>query len=523
MQPTSNQPPQAPAGFMSQNFHPNNSIWSLSNTRDRNIASRGTSLASQMSRGSSRILTPATDSDELPSGLSALSTNNDASLWGSNFWSAERNSRPSSTSPNRTRDGGLTNGSGFSEIQHASVGPQRAGFSGNAFQEETNGYHAFVPQRRGEESSVLDQMSNYTTRDSLPPSRQSQGSPAYDLYHGHTPSNSMHSQRPINGHANTLQSANQRAFNINRQLTDEDLASQFSRQATLGAGSNNRTTPFNPASQPFQMNAAQQPWAVNGAGSRLNSIDMNNDSVASPFSNFRRESVDRASPVSNYRLDQGNNSPRGYAPQTDSWTNRSGSRDPRASNSDRRAPAQPYAGYSAPYFAGYPGYQLPEQFQQHIIDPSYIQNMRQAPILPPYGIPLANIHPLANVMRSRERDPGVGMRSMLLDEFRQSKSRRYDLKDIYGHVVEFSGDQHGSRFIQQKLETANSDEKDQVFSEIEPNAIQLMKDVFGNYVIQKFFEHGSQVQKKILAEKMRGKVVSLSLQVYACRVVQKVS
>ena len=53
-------------------------------------------------------------------------------------------------------------------------------------------------------------------------------------------------------------------------------------------------------------------------------------------------------------------------------------------------------------------------------------------------------------------------------------------------MVEFSGDQHGSRFIQDKLQTANSDEKEQVFREIEPNAIQLLKAVFGNYVIQKF-------------------------------------
>lgn len=97
------------------------------------------------------------------------------------------------------------------------------------------------------------------------------------------------------------------------------------------------------------------------------------------------------------------------------------------------------------------------------------------------------------------------------------------LQDIYGHIVEFSGDQYGSRFIQTKLETANSDEKDQVFREIEPNAIQLMKDVFGNYVIQKFFEHGNQVQKKVLAAQMKGKVVDLSMQMYACRVVQKVS
>jgi mRNA-binding protein PUF3 len=89
-------------------------------------------------------------------------------------------------------------------------------------------------------------------------------------------------------------------------------------------------------------------------------------------------------------------------------------------------------------------------------------------------------------------------------------------------VVEFSGDQHGSRFIQQKLETANSDEKEVVFSEIRPNSLQLMTDVFGNYVIQKFFEHGNQLQKSILAKQMEGHVLTLSLQMYGCRVVQKV-
>ena len=50
-----------------------------------------------------------------------------------------------------------------------------------------------------------------------------------------------------------------------------------------------------------------------------------------------------------------------------------------------------------------------------------------------------------------------------------------------------------------------------------------MQDVFGNYVIQKFFEHGDQTQKKILANKMKGQVRQLSLQMYGCRVVQKVS
>ncbi|KAK7206763.1 armadillo-type protein [Myxozyma melibiosi] len=115
----------------------------------------------------------------------------------------------------------------------------------------------------------------------------------------------------------------------------------------------------------------------------------------------------------------------------------------------------------------------------------------------------------------------LGVRSPLLEEFRSSKGKKYELKDIYGHVVEFSGDQHGSRFIQQRLETANSDEKETIFNEIRSNSLQLMTDVFGNYVIQKFFEHGNQMQKTILAKQMEGHMLTLSLQMYGCRVVQK--
>ncbi|KAF1970104.1 ARM repeat-containing protein [Bimuria novae-zelandiae CBS 107.79] len=100
-------------------------------------------------------------------------------------------------------------------------------------------------------------------------------------------------------------------------------------------------------------------------------------------------------------------------------------------------------------------------------------------------------------------------------------NKKFELKDIYGNVVEFSGDQHGSRFIQQKLEGANSDEKEKIFREIQENCLQLMQDVFGNYVIQKFFEHGDQTQKKFLANRMMGNILQLSNGMYGCRVVQK--
>ncbi|KAI9772903.1 MAG: mRNA binding protein puf3 [Geoglossum simile] len=158
-------------------------------------------------------------------------------------------------------------------------------------------------------------------------------------------------------------------------------------------------------------------------------------------------------------------------------------------------------------------------FSPHPYD--YLRVGPLAPFFP--GIPIPG-GPIAPRGPARDQqDIGHNLRSLLLEEFRSNTktSKRYELKDIYNHIVEFSGDQHGSRFIQQKLETANSDEKDQVFREIRPNSLQLMTDVFGNYVIQKFFEHGNQVQKTILAEQMKGHILTLSMQMYGCRVVQK--
>ncbi|KAJ0251435.1 Pumilio 6 [Hirschfeldia incana] len=108
-----------------------------------------------------------------------------------------------------------------------------------------------------------------------------------------------------------------------------------------------------------------------------------------------------------------------------------------------------------------------------------------------------------------------------LEELKSGKGRRFGLSDITGHIVEFSADQHGSRFIQQKLENCNPDEKAAVFREILPHACKLMTDVFGNYVIQKFFEYGNPSQRKELADQLMTQIVPLSLQMYGCRVIQK--
>ncbi|CAA2966601.1 pumilio homolog 5 [Olea europaea subsp. europaea] len=109
-----------------------------------------------------------------------------------------------------------------------------------------------------------------------------------------------------------------------------------------------------------------------------------------------------------------------------------------------------------------------------------------------------------------------------LVELKTGSARRIDLSEIKGCIVEFSVDQHGSRFIQQKMENCNIEEMESVFREILPHASKLMTDVFGNYVIQKFFEYGTCEQRRELANQLSGKILPLSFQMYGCRVIQKV-
>ncbi|KAK5172610.1 mRNA binding protein puf3 [Saxophila tyrrhenica] len=170
---------------------------------------------------------------------------------------------------------------------------------------------------------------------------------------------------------------------------------------------------------------------------------------------------------------------------------------------------------------------------QQLLTPAHMR-MPLGSFFNPYAMPnaiqlghvtygqITPVHTPEHLMPSEDGSGREGVQSQLMYDFKTSpKTRTFQLKDIYDHIVEFAGDQHGSRFVQTKLEGANSDEKDRVFREIEPNALQLMTDIFGNYVIQKFFEHGDQTHKKILAQKMRGQVLTLSLSMYGCRVVQK--
>lgn len=100
-------------------------------------------------------------------------------------------------------------------------------------------------------------------------------------------------------------------------------------------------------------------------------------------------------------------------------------------------------------------------------------------------------------------------------------TREWQLSELQGHVVEFATDQHGSRFIQQRLEGASPDELHAVLTEALEDVQRLMMDVFGNYVVQKLLEHGGREAVDTIAAELKGRMLILSLHMYGCRVVQK--
>nr|CCC94218.1 putative RNA-binding protein [Trypanosoma congolense IL3000] len=115
--------------------------------------------------------------------------------------------------------------------------------------------------------------------------------------------------------------------------------------------------------------------------------------------------------------------------------------------------------------------------------------------------------------------------SELLERFRadlmNGGTSLWRIGHILGYAVEFAQDQEGSRFIQRAVESATSDEVDALFREIFESPLELVVDIFGNYVLQKLLEIGNARQLAYAATRLQNNVVSLTLQTYGCRVIQK--
>lgn len=117
-----------------------------------------------------------------------------------------------------------------------------------------------------------------------------------------------------------------------------------------------------------------------------------------------------------------------------------------------------------------------------------------------------------------------------LEEFRHNKAAHANLSlmDVIqrGVLLDLAMDQYGSRFIQQKLDSASHEEKQAAFDQLFDHTLRLCSDVFGNYVVQKFLDRefdteGKGKPARAIAHKLVGNVLPLSLNMYGCRVIQK--
>eukprot|EP00451_Oxyrrhis_marina_P000834 CAMPEP_0204267432 /NCGR_PEP_ID=MMETSP0468-20130131/10950_1 /ASSEMBLY_ACC=CAM_ASM_000383 /TAXON_ID=2969 /ORGANISM="Oxyrrhis marina" /LENGTH=595 /DNA_ID=CAMNT_0051242601 /DNA_START=29 /DNA_END=1816 /DNA_ORIENTATION=- len=109
--------------------------------------------------------------------------------------------------------------------------------------------------------------------------------------------------------------------------------------------------------------------------------------------------------------------------------------------------------------------------------------------------------------------------SPLVQEFRKVKDLR--LTHLVKDLLDLALDQHGSRLIQEKLETGTVAEKDAALEQLLPDAAKLAMHMFGNYVVQKFLESGEAHQRRALAATFVGHIQRFAEDMYGCRVLQK--
>jgi len=119
-------------------------------------------------------------------------------------------------------------------------------------------------------------------------------------------------------------------------------------------------------------------------------------------------------------------------------------------------------------------------------------------------------------------DDANASRSELLNELRKQHSKcKLTVEEILPSISEFMQDQHGSRFLQSKLDEASPQERQLMFEAILADAASHAGDVFGNFVIQKFFDVGTVEQRRVLAQQLIPDLLKLSCETHGCRVVQK--
>lgn len=124
-------------------------------------------------------------------------------------------------------------------------------------------------------------------------------------------------------------------------------------------------------------------------------------------------------------------------------------------------------------------------------------------------------------MAAGELVGGPVMAEVLAEVRKDGAKSHVLLREALPHVVELARDAEGSRFLQAKLETANTAERKDVFEALLPEVTALAADASGSAVVQKLLDICTPEQRKAIVESFKGEVLKLSIKMYGCRVIQK--
>jgi hypothetical protein len=75
--------------------------------------------------------------------------------------------------------------------------------------------------------------------------------------------------------------------------------------------------------------------------------------------------------------------------------------------------------------------------------------------------------------------------------------------------------------LQQKLKLGTDDQRFTIIESIVAQAYSLMTNRFGNFLVQRCFEHGTSEQIIAIGNIIRGKTLNLSMDPFGCHVIQK--
>jgi hypothetical protein len=89
------------------------------------------------------------------------------------------------------------------------------------------------------------------------------------------------------------------------------------------------------------------------------------------------------------------------------------------------------------------------------------------------------------------------------------------------HKIITNNDQQASIFLQQKLKMGTPTQKWEIIGAIIHQAYGLMVNRFGNFLVQRCFEHGTEDQIVGIATAIMGNTVALSMDAFGCHVIQK--